>query len=114
LRTGVTPYRIDQLKKIPVGNFGDSLNFTIQDSAGAAKNITGMTPKLTMYRPGPQREMNPQFQKDCLITSGSGGTCRYTVATGDFNTRTLYEARVDLHTGTTKVDSSEPFLLEVF
>jgi len=114
LKTGTTPYRIDTLKKIPVGNFGDNINLTIQDSAGAALNITGMAPKLTLYRPGPQHEINQAAQKECSIISGAGGTCRYTVANGDFGKRALYEARVELYTGTTKIDSTQPFMLEVY
>ena len=113
LQTGTTNYNIEQLKKIPMGNFGDDINFSIKDSAGAAVNITGMVPKFTLYRAGAGREMNQQLQKDCVIVSGAAGTCRYTMALGDFNQRTIYEAKVDLYTGQTKIDSTESFLLEI-
>ncbi|MGH9878138.1 MAG: BppU family phage baseplate upper protein [Nitrososphaerales archaeon] len=113
LKTGTAPYRLDTIKKIPIHNFGDNINFTIQNSAGAALDITGTTPKFTLYRAGPRHEMEQDMQKDCTIISGPGGTCRYTVLAGDFNHRSVYFGRVEIFTGTTKIDSTQDFLMEV-
>jgi len=112
LKTGTTPYRPAQLKKIPLANFGDDINFTIQNSAGSAVNLTGLVPKFALYRPS-VRMMQQVFQKDCTIVSGAGGTCKYTVKEGDFITLTQFFARVEIYTGTTKIDSTQDFILEV-
>lgn len=101
LKTGTQT--LAPMKKIPVGNFGDGINFTIQDSTGAAENLTGTTPKLTLYAPGAQRYVNQVLQKDCSLVSASDGTCRYTVLLGDFNDRRSYYARVEIFTSTTKI-----------
>lgn len=113
LKTGTTPFVAGSSRKIPVGNFGDYFNFTIQDSAGSVLPITGKTPKFTLYRVGPLREWVQAMQLECAIVSGAGGTCRYLVANGDFTNRTDYMARIELFTGTTKIDSTEDFLLSV-
>lgn len=112
LKVDTAPYRKDTLEKIPFGNFGDDFNFTIQTAAGAAHNITGTIPKFTLYRVG-IFGMRQAFQKDCTIDSGAGGTCHYTVASGDFIERVIYFARIELYTGTTKIESTQDFMLEV-
>lgn len=114
LKTGTMPYRIDTLKKIPLGNFGDDFNFTIQDSTGTALNITGTTPKFTLYREGAQHELIQAMQKDCTIDVGASGTCHYTVQQSDFTKQTQYYARVEIYTSTTKIESTQDFLLEVY
>lgn len=115
LKTGTTPYRIDQLKKIPAGDFGENFNFTIQDSSGTALPITGTTPKFVPYRSSPRtKSLQQVMSKDCTIDSGAGGTCHYTVQNSDFFERTTYLARIEIFTGTTKIESTEYFMLEVF
>ena len=111
LRTGT--FDIAPMKKLPVGNFGDFINFSVQDSDGDPVNITGMTPKFTLYRPGAQHGMMLVWQKDTSIVSGSGGTCRYQVLNGDFTEFRDYFGRIDLYTGTTKIDSTQEFILSV-
>lgn len=112
LKVDTAPYRQDTLKKIPKDNFGIDFNFTIQTSAGAAYDITGTTPKFTLFRVGPYG-MVMDFQKDCTIVSGTGGTCKYTVVSGDFTERRIYFARIDLYTSTTKIESTHDFMLEI-
>lgn len=113
LKVDTAPYRQDILRKIPLSNLGVDFNFTIQNAAGSAYNITGTIPKFTLFRVGPYG-MVLAFQKDCTIVSGADGTCKYTVLQGDFNERKIYFARIDLYTSDTKIESTQDFMLEVY
>lgn len=86
------------------------LSFTVKDAAGNAFDLTGYTITFKMWRKG---------IPGTLVVSGTGaivnataGTCKYTVASGDFNTVGLYSAEVEL-TKTGVVQSVEVFDLEV-
>lgn len=90
--------------------FGDDINFTIQDKDGNAKDLTGITPALQVWSKG----LKAFIDKDLTITNAVAGQCKYTVIESDFKTGTgTFYAKVILKTGTTKKEATETFLLVV-
>lgn len=112
LKTGTNPIQPTTIVKWPIFDFGDDINFTIQDSAGTAINLTGITPKMVLYEMI-AGEKNQVFRKDATIVSAVAGTAKYTVLDGDFAKRTTYSILVELITGSTKRDSTQEVLFEV-
>ncbi len=102
--------RPDQRVLFAQEEFGDDINFTIQDKDGNAKNLTGITPALQVWSKG----LAAFIDKDLTITNAAAGQCKYTTAEADFNGRTgTFYAKVILKTGTTKKEATETFLLVV-
>jgi len=100
--------RSDQRMFLSEDDFGDDLNFTIQDKDGNAKNLTGIMPKFQVWSKG----LAPFLDEDATIVSAVAGTCKYNVKETDFNGRTgVFYAKLVLKTGTTKKESTEKFLL---
>ena len=95
---------------ISKGDKGYYLNFTVQDSAGDAYNLTGYTIKLKVWVDG---------RPDSLMVDGTGeivvaasGTCRYLVTATDFTAKGTYSAEIEL-TKTGIAESAKVFTLEV-
>ena len=94
---------------IPKGDFGYYLNFTVQDSANVAYNLTGYTITLKVWRkdiPG------LLISGDCAIVVAADGTCRYLVVIGAFNQAGTYQAELEL-TKSGVVESTDNFEIEV-
>lgn len=90
--------------------FGDDINFTIQDKDGTAVDLTGRTPALQVWSKG----MKAFIDKDLTITNALLGQCKYTTQQSDLTNRTgTFYAKVILKTGTTKKEATETFLLVV-
>ena len=64
------------------GNYGFSWQFTVQNSDGTAKNLTGITVNIEVYT----AEVSPTivFSHPCTITNATAGICTYTVQLTDF------------------------------
>ncbi len=102
--------RLDQRLLLSDDDFGDDINFTIQDKDGNAKNLTGITPEFHVWSKG----MAPFIKQDTTIISAPAGTCKYNIKETDFGSRTgTFYGKVVLKTGTTKKESTEKFLLVV-
>ena len=94
---------------IPKGDYGYYLNFTVQDSAGNAYNLTGYTITLKVWRQGvPGLVMSG----NCDIVAAANGTCKYLVVSGAFNRAGTYQAELEL-TKSGVVESTKNFELEV-
>ncbi len=105
--------------------FGDDINFTIQDSAGNVRDLTGITPAFQVWIKSrdllvvtPPNQITPRgltfiIDADCTIVNAVAGQCKYTVKQGDFAMPGIYYAKLILKTGTTKKESTERFLVVV-
>jgi hypothetical protein len=80
--------------EIPVikGDKAYEINFTLQDFNGVAVNLTGATLKLKVQKPGAAAL---KFTGDMTIVSAAAGTCKYTVAEGNFDTAGAYDAEIE-------------------
>ena len=76
---------------ISKGDYGFRLNFTLYDSAGSARNMTGYTVSLKVWSEGVPGTL--LVNKTCSPTDASLGTYYYTVGSTDFATegRFAYE-----------------------
>ena len=69
------------------------LNFTLQDFDGSAVSLTGIsTLKLNVQKPGASAV---KFSGSMTVVSAAAGTCKYTVADGDFDTVGKYHAEIE-------------------
>lgn len=96
--------------RIPKGDKGFNLVFTIKDSAGAAYNLNGYTIKLKVWKLGSSDA--PIVDGSCTIISEAGGTCRYAVTATDFLVVGLYKCELEL-TKTDTIESTRSYILEV-
>ncbi len=70
---------------------GYDLNFTLQDYSGGVINITGATIVLNVQK---QHNTGLKFTGSMSIVSGPAGTCKYTVATGNFDEIGEFDAEI--------------------
>ena len=75
---------------------GYDLNFTLQDNAGNAVNITGATLAFKVQK---ENGIALKFTGSMAIVSAAAGTCKYTVQTGDFDEAGRYDAEIELTLG---------------
>ncbi len=89
---------------IPKGDYGYYINFTILDSDGVAYDLTGYTIKFKVWTPG---FFNTLFLNGtCSIVVAGSGTCRYLVASGNFDIINIYSFELEL-TQTGVVESTK-------
>jgi len=88
-------------------DYGYSLAFTVTNADGTAKDLTGYTVSLKVLRGTTSTNLGA-----CAVQSAVGGTCTYTVKSGDFAIDGLYAAELEFTKAGT-VESSEPFDLDV-
>ena len=69
------------------------LNFTLQDYAGNAMNITGATLALKVQK---EHATSLKFTGSMSIVSGAAGTCKYTVQSTDFDEAGKYDAEIEV------------------
>jgi hypothetical protein len=81
----------DTLLEIVQGNYGFALPFTLQDSSGAAVDITSAS---LAFKAQLESDPSVQFSGAMAIVSGPGGTCSYTVAQTDFPTSGVWNAQI--------------------
>ncbi len=88
---------------IVAGSFGYNLNFTIKDSAGAARNLSGYSVKLKVWSP-----LTPTtflIDAACTWIDASAGTCYYTIPLATtFPTAGVYLYTLVPYVGTTISD----------
>lgn len=92
------------------GDVGYDLNFTLQDSAGAAVDITGSTLKLKAQRIGAAAL---DIDASMAIVSGTAGTCKYTVASGQLATAGDYYAEIEVTFAGGKIVTYGDFVIRV-
>ena len=96
--------------QVPKNDYGFYLNFTVQDSSGVAFILTGYTITLKVWVEGKPGTLI--LTGACEIVVAASGTCRYSVASGDFATVGKYLAELEL-TSAGVVESTSTFTLEV-
>lgn len=68
--------------EIRSGDYGYDINFSVKQSGGTAIQVlTGSTIKFQIKYA--DKDINI-LDKACVIVDGAAGTCKYTVASGDF------------------------------
>ena len=91
------------------GDYGFYLNFTIQDSDEAAYDITSYTVKLKVWK---KDTAGLVLDGTCNIVVAGSGTCRYSVQSGDFSHKGVYDAEIEL-TKAAERSATETFTIEV-
>lgn len=78
--------------KVVKNDKGYDINFTLQDANGAAYDLTGGTLSLKAQKHG-----NPSlaFTGAMALVVAASGTCKYTVANGDFDEIGHYYAEIE-------------------
>lgn len=75
--------------RIWVGEVGVDLQFTVED-AGSAYDLTSATVTLML---------SDHLDMTCTLVSPTQGTCKYTTATGDFDTAGKHVAQLKIEKG---------------
>ena len=91
-------------------DYGFNLAFTIYDSDGNARNITGYTVTLKVWKAGRPKEL--VINSACTVDVAASGTCHYTIAANDFREAARYNYELEL-TKEGVVDSSESGIIVV-
>ena len=68
--------------EVTQGSYGYSLNFTIKDSEGNSKDLTGYTIYFKVWK----KDGTVKVNGTCTTDDAVSGTCHYTVQSGDFDT----------------------------
>lgn len=89
------------------GSYGYQLQFTLKDSDGNARDMSGYTAKIQAWSPLVPATLT--LDKACTWIDASLGTLYYTVASGDFNTIGVYAYQI-LCTAGAPATISEPAL----
>jgi hypothetical protein len=92
------------------GDYGYYLNFTVQDSAAVAYNLSGYTVKFKVWAPSTPGTL--VLNGTCAVVVAANGTCRYLVTNKDFLYRRTYVGELEL-TKTGVVESTKHFIIEV-
>ena len=95
---------------ISKGDFGFDLSFTITESDGTAYNLTPYTITLKVWAKGDPSTLT--VDAACTPVIAASGTCKYTVVTGDFNTKGFYNFEIEL-TKAGAEESTQVYELEV-
>ena len=72
------------------------LNFTLQDYAGNAVNLSGASISLKVQK---ENSNAIKFTGSMSIVSAAAGTCKYTVAAGDFDEAGKFAAEIQVTIG---------------
>lgn len=89
---------------------GYYLTFTINDSAGAAYNLTDYTIKLKVWYANNADSLT--LDGTCSIVNAILGTCRYLVTATDFININEYSAELELQKSGV-IESTDSFTIEV-
>ena len=91
-------------------DYGYDLNFTVKDADGTARAITDYTVTLKVWLARDPATLI--VDGACTPDVAASGTCHYTVADGDFDTKREYQYELEL-TKDGVVESSETGILVV-
>ena len=86
-----------------------SLDFTLQDSEGEALDLTNATLQLKAQRHGSD---SLAFTGNMTVLVAASGTCRYTVADGDFDEDGLYYCEIVVTYNSGKVLTFSDFVVQ--
>lgn len=101
-KTAINVFRNDKLY---------SLDFTLLDNDGNVINLTNATLVLITQKHG---EDSLNFTSSMTVLSAAAGTCRYTVADGDFDEDGLYYAEIVVtYSGDNKTITFNDFVIQV-
>ncbi len=78
-------------------DYGYEETFNLQDSAGNAIDITGATVSLKVQAVNDKTAL--KFTGGMSIINAAGGVCRYTVASGNFDTVGTFNAEITVDYG---------------
>ncbi len=95
---------------LPFGDYGYNINFTVQDSAGVAYNLTGYT--ITFKAWDKQYALSLAFSKACVIDVAADGTCHLSLLIADIIPAGSYTFELEL-TKAGVVESTQSYDLEV-
>ena len=84
------------------GSFGYNLSFTLKDSAGNARNMTGYSVKFQVWEPLVPGTL--LLDVACSWTDITVGTLYYTVASANFDTIGVYCYRIKAYISTTVIE----------
>jgi len=96
--------------KVPKGDFGYYLNFVVKDSTAEVYPLTDYTITLKVWVAASPDELI--VSGACDIVEEESGTCRYLIASGDFDTPGRYKYELEL-TKTGAKESTVALDLEV-
>ncbi len=97
---------------ITKSDYGYLLTFSITDSSGSAKDLTGYSGKFQVWRPSAPDTLIVDSAITLLDTTG--GTATYTLQSTDFTSATYYEGHITLTTAaSSQNDSVESFLIAI-
>lgn len=74
------------------GDFGYDLNFTLQNADGDIFDLSGVSSML--FRAQVAGTISLKFSGSMSIVSPAAGTCKYTVASGNFRAAQTYSAEI--------------------
>ena len=95
---------------IAQGDYGFTLDFTVQTGTGGAYVLTGKVVTLKVWAPG-----NPGVLKlsaSTTLVSATSGTCQYSPASTDFTATGHYYMELEM-TEATQQDSTKSYTLDV-
>ena len=72
---------------------GFDIEFEVDDADSVDVNLTDSTVKFKMWKPG---ETTCKINSTCTLTTALEGKCKYTVASGDLDTRGDYDAELEI------------------
>jgi hypothetical protein len=94
---------------VPKGDYGYDINFTVKDADAVAYNLTGYTITLKVWSKGVAGLL---LSGACTIVVAASGTCKYSVAAGNFSVAGTYDAELEL-TKSGIVESTVAFTIAV-
>lgn len=100
-----------ELENVVVGNFGNKIVITLQNSAGTAVDISGYTgTNIVNFRKpdGTTQQFTLAFDSD-----GTDGKVKFTPASGEIDLKGAWIGTIELKVGATVVARSIPFTMEV-
>jgi len=72
---------------------GFDIEFEVDDADGVDVNLTDSTVKFKMWKPG---ETACKINGACTLTTPLEGKCKYTVTSGNLDTRGDYDAELEI------------------
>lgn len=78
------------------------LNFTVKDANGDAIVLTGASGGI-LFKMAASDSATLQMSGSCSIIDAAGGTCKYTVQSGDLDTAGIYNAELQITYNTGKI-----------
>ena len=103
---------------IPANDYGEDVPFVIQKPDGTAKDLTGLTATLKVWKNDPATVI---FSKTLTITDAVNGKCKWPVVSADMATLVpsgltnveTYHAEVELTSGSVRLSTTTEFDLTI-